>query len=62
MNEKIKQLADKARFVSTATPPTQDEILEKFAELIVLDIVRIAEINEAEYELISSILKGYGLK
>jgi len=34
MNERIKELADKARFVSTATPPTQDEILEKFAALV----------------------------
>jgi len=37
MNERDKELADKARFVSTATPPTQDEILQKFADLIRAD-------------------------
>ena len=37
MNERDKELVDKARFVSTATPPTQDEILQHFAELIRAD-------------------------
>ena len=37
MNKRDIELADKARFVSTATPPTQDEILQHFAELIRAD-------------------------
>jgi hypothetical protein len=37
MNERDKELADKVRFVSTATPPTQDEILQHFADLIRAD-------------------------
>ena len=35
MNELIRELADKARFVKTTDYPSQDEVFEKFAELIV---------------------------
>jgi hypothetical protein len=58
MNEKIKQLADKARFVSTATPPTQDEILERFAELIVRECA--AQVSRAVES--QSILQHFGIK
>ena len=35
MNELIRELADRARFVKTTDYPSQDEVFEKFAELIV---------------------------
>ena len=39
MNERIKQLADQARFVNTVEYPHQDEVFEKFAELIVRECI-----------------------
>jgi|688.fasta_scaffold251520_5 hypothetical protein len=39
MNELIRELADKARFVKTTDYPSQDEVFEKFAELIVRECV-----------------------
>jgi hypothetical protein len=59
MNERDKELADKVRFVSTATPPTQDEILQHFADLIRADerdkyeaqfknLMRLHELRESQ--------------
>jgi hypothetical protein len=42
MNERIRELADQARFVKTAEYPSQDEVFEKFAELIVKECVQVA--------------------
>ena len=39
MNELIRELADRARFVKTTDYPSQDEVFEKFAELIVRECV-----------------------
>ena len=41
MNELIRELADKARFVKTTDYPSQDEVFEKFAELIVRECIDI---------------------
>ena len=38
MNKRIRELADQARFVKTTDYPNQDEIFEKFAELILKDV------------------------
>jgi hypothetical protein len=43
MNERIKQLADQARFVNTVEYPHQDEVFEKFAELIVKECINTIE-------------------
>ena len=34
MNQQIRELADQARFVKTSEYPSQDEVFEKFAELL----------------------------
>ncbi len=34
MNQRIRELADQARFVKTSEYPSQDEVFEKFAELL----------------------------
>jgi hypothetical protein len=39
MSELIRELADQARFVKTTDYPSQDEVFEKFAELIVRECV-----------------------
>lgn len=44
MNERIKALADKARFVdSKETYPDQDVIFQKFAELIIRECIKTIE-------------------
>jgi hypothetical protein len=43
MNEQIRELADKARFVKTSDYPSQDEVFEKFAELIIRECAGIFE-------------------
>jgi hypothetical protein len=45
MNEKIKQLADKARFVDLPEYPSQDQVFERFAQLIVLECCEVAHCN-----------------
>ncbi len=39
MNELIRELADKARFVKTTDYPSQDEVFEKFARLLLLECI-----------------------
>jgi len=34
LNQQIRELADQARFVKTSEYPSQDEVFEKFAELL----------------------------
>ena len=41
MNELIRELADQARFVKTTDYPSQDEVFEKFAELILKDVFNL---------------------
>jgi hypothetical protein len=36
MNERLRELADQARFAKTTDYPSQDEVFERFAKLIVL--------------------------
>ncbi len=43
MNELIRELADKARFVKTTDYPSQDEVFEKFAELIVRECINMVD-------------------
>jgi hypothetical protein len=45
MNERIRELADQARFVDTLEYPHQDVIFEKFAELIVKECIEQAKPN-----------------
>ena len=59
MNERDKELADKVRFVSTATPPTQDEILQHFADLIRADErERIKVANAPEIDRLNTHIKN----
>lgn len=52
MNELIRELADQARFVKTTDYPSQDEVFEKFAELIVQECVNVLrEESERLYKL-----------
>jgi len=39
MNELIRELADQARFVKTTDYPSQDEVFEKFAKLILVKCI-----------------------
>ena len=39
MNELIRKLADQARFVKTADFPSQDEVFEKFARLLLQECI-----------------------
>ena len=39
MNEQIRELADKARFVKTADYPSQDEVFENFARSLILECI-----------------------
>ena len=43
MNELIREMADQARFVKITNYPNQDEIFEKFAELIVRECINIVD-------------------
>ena len=45
MNERIKQLADRAGFIASA--PTLSPTLEKFAELIIRECAKVLEIQGA---------------
>jgi hypothetical protein len=42
MNERIRELADKARFTDKIPYPSQDQVFEKFAELIIRECVNQA--------------------
>ncbi len=39
MNELIRKLADQARFVKTTDYPSQDEVFEKFARLLLQECI-----------------------
>jgi hypothetical protein len=39
MNELIRELVDKARFVKTTDYPSQDEVFEKFARSLILECI-----------------------
>jgi hypothetical protein len=39
MNELIRELADKARFVKTTDYPSQDEVFENFARSLILECI-----------------------
>ena len=39
MNELIRELADKAMFVKTTDYPSQDEVFEKFARLLLQECI-----------------------
>ena len=60
MNTRIRELADKARFVDSAAEyPSQDEVFEKFAELIVQECVNVLHDNELWSRDISHVLKEH---
>jgi hypothetical protein len=40
MNERLRELADQARFAKTADYPNQDEVFERFAKLIVKECIK----------------------
>jgi hypothetical protein len=75
MNELIRELADQARFVKTTDYPNQDEIFEKFAELIVQECINIVDMlpngykdyrntieNEFREDCINTMKKHFGVE
>lgn len=65
MNKKLRELADKARFVSSPEYPDQDLIFQRFAQNLTIEIIgRIyryfPDSNEAE-KLVEEICVAYGL-
>jgi hypothetical protein len=65
MNERILELADQARFVKTAEYPSQDEVFEKFAELIVRECAGVgydASYFECALNVSNKILEHFGVE
>ena len=54
MNEKIREIADTARFVSGNEYPTQDEVFEKFAQLIVQECANKCQELAADYAAVAN--------
>ena len=61
MNDRILELADQARFVKTTDYPSQDEVFQKFAELIALECLSIADPRGA-YDVMDDIIERFGLE
>lgn len=64
MNKKLRELADKARFVSSPEYPDQDLIFQRFAQNLTIEIIgRIyryfPDSNKAE-KLVEEICVAYG--
>lgn len=61
MNELIRELADQARFAKTTDYPSQDEVFQKFAELIVMECIGIAD-RRGSYGVMDDIIQRFGLE
>ena len=65
MNKLVKDLADKARFVSTPVFPDQDIIFTRFCHNVLIEVIgriyrQFPESLEAE-KLVDSIVMDYGI-
>ena len=61
MNDRIRELADQSRFVKTTDYPSQDDVFQKFAELIVMECIGIAD-RRGAYEVMDDIIERFGLE
>ena len=61
MNDRILELADQARFVKTTDYPSQDEVFQKFAELIARECLSIAD-RRGAYDVMDDIIERFGLE
>jgi len=62
MNERIRQLADQARFVDTLEYPHQDEVFEKFAELIVRECMDATRGSITGLDAFNNIKNHFGIE